>query len=387
MDNYSGVGAFDVGAIWITLFRDTSNWGLGRPPNGWQAEPALLPLWEDFEMSSRLALLDPYLDDVERCWGNRPGSFVCPILLEESPGIDLIDGHVLPQSLRVASRATVLQRKDVDNFFGHAVEAELVNFVNSVTYTKAEILERAKGVSIVSERAGPLPLFTPTRKSAPPYPRIGLRDSRGQTIASPYVKGTMDDLGGAAGTAEIRATMSFHKPSVDAAILKAAHLALFRIAGYQWVFSAAGRFASEPLRKLLSSPGSRSDIEALFGDFANAFQVILSPSFPFDTLTDSKVILHDKLSDPDRVDPFAISCVFTVNERLLFVTLPYSIMNSEFPRREIEYRQLTADWSQPTRKLVATLGPGKLEIESDVQMQFTADPPPELIPADRSDTD
>ena len=99
------------------------------------------------------------------------------------------------------------------------------------------------------------------------------------------------------------------------------------------------------------------------------------------------MILHDKLSDPNRADPFAISCVFKVNERLLFVTLPFSVEESEFPRRVTEYRRLTADWNQPHRKLIASLGPGKLEIEGVVQMQYTADPPPELIPPDRSDFD
>ena len=205
--------------------------------------------------------LDALLADFAVCAGYRPSSFLCPILLEESPGIELIDGHILPQSLRTASRAVVLQRKDVDNFFGHTVEAELVGFVNSVTYTKSEFLERAKGVSIVSETAGPLNLFTPSPKSSPPFPRIGLRDSKGQTIASPHVKGTLDDLGGSSGTAEVRGSMSFHKPSIDASMLKAAHLALFRLAGYQWALSAAGQFASDPLRQFIRTSGSRSDVE------------------------------------------------------------------------------------------------------------------------------
>lgn len=338
-------------------------------------------------MTDAVSLLEAYLADFASCASYRPTDFFCPILLEESPCVELIDGHVLPQSLRTASRATVLQRKDVDNFFGHTVEAELVGFVNSVAYTKSEFLERAKGVSIVSETAGPLALFTPNPKSSPPFPRIGLRDSKGQTIATPHVKGTLDDLGGSSGMAEVQGTMSFHKPSIDAAMLKAAHLALFKLAGYQWALSAAGQYASKPLRQFVRSSGSRSDVEAMFGGFSSAFHVILSPSFPFDTLADSKVILHDKLSDPGQADPFAISCVFSVNARLLFVTLPFSLEENGFPHRLDEYRLLVADWNQPHRQLIASLGRGKLDVEGVVKMQYTADPPPELIPPNRTDSD
>lgn len=338
-------------------------------------------------MTEAERLLEPYLADYTKCTGDRTKSFFCPILLEESPGVELIDGHVLPQSIRTASRATVLQRKDVDNSFGHVVEAELVGFLNSVTYTKAEFLEWAKGVCIVSESVGPLPLFIPSPKSSPPFPKIGIRDSKGQPIASPHVKGTLDDLGGSSGTAEVRGTMSFHKPSIDAAMLKAGHLALFKVAGYQWALSAAGRFVSEPLRRLVQSSGMRADVESVFADFGSAFHVILSPTFPFDTISDSKVILHDKLDDPNHVDPFAISCVFKANDHLLCVTLPFATDDADFPRRLDDYRQLLADWSQPNRMLVAFFGRGKLDIEYVLQMQYTDDPPPELIPADRSETD
>jgi hypothetical protein len=331
--------------------------------------------------------VEPYLADYASNIGKRPSSFFCPILLEESPGIDLIDGHILPQSLRTASRATVLQRKDVDNFFGHKVESALVEFLNSVTYTKAEFLERAKGVAIVSKNAGPLDLFIPSSKSTPPFPKLGLKDGKGQTIASPHVKGTLDDLGGSSGSAEVRGTMSFHKSSIDAAMLKTAHLALFRLAGYQWALSSAGQFASQPLRTFFRSAGQTSDLGATFAEFANAFHVVLTPTFSIDTLADSKVILHDKVSDPNAVAPFAMSCVFKVNNRILIVTLPFSIENDSFPQALDEYRLLAADWNQPHRQLVASFGRGKLDVESVVNLQYTENPPPELIPSNRSDSD
>lgn len=330
--------------------------------------------------------LEASMDDFENCFGKRPASFFCPILLQESAGVDLIDGHILPQSLRTAARATVLQRKDVDNFFGHTIEPSLIEFLNSVTYDKAEFLERACDVTIVSEK-GPLKLFVPSPKSSPPFPKIGLKDSKGSVIASPHVKGTLGDLGGASGTAEVRGMMSFHKPSTDGAWLKVAFLALFRLGGYRWATSAPGRFASEPLRQFFKSPGKPADAEQEFRDFASAVHVILPGTLPFDSLADSIVLLHDHVDDPRSVDPFAISCVFAVNGRSLLVTLPFCLNDKGFPKSLEEYRRLTADWNLPHRIVKATMGPSGFEPLSILRAKYVENPPPEMIPPSGTDSD
>ena len=78
------------------------------------------------------------LADCRGCSGRTVTRFLCPILLEETDTIELIVGHILPQALQDASKATVIQRGDVDNFYGHTVEHVLVEFLNSVKFTKAE---------------------------------------------------------------------------------------------------------------------------------------------------------------------------------------------------------------------------------------------------------
>ena len=331
--------------------------------------------------------IERYLADAEHCAGRRPSHFLCPILLEESPQVELIDGHILPQALRTASRATVLQRKDVDNFFGSKIEPALIEFVNSVTLTKSEFLERADGINIVSENAGPLELFVPNRKSTPPFPKIGLKDSKGNVIGSPHVKGSLDALGGSSGTAEVRGRMSFHKPSIDGAILKSAHLALFRLAGYRWALSPAGQYTSDPLRRFVRSDGEEKDAEAAFAGFANAFHVILSSAFPFDTLRDSTIILHDHLNDPKSVAPFGISCVFSVNERTLLVTVPFCGSDANFASCIEQYEALMSNWHTPHRMIRAIISRDGIECQSLIQMQYTDSPPPELIPPNRSDID
>jgi len=338
-------------------------------------------------MSDKTEKLESYLDDCEQCAGRRPESFLCPILLDEAGDAELIDGHILPQSLRTAARATVLQRADLDNFYGHTVEPALIEFLNSVTYTKADFFERAKGVQIVSDKAGPLDLFVPSPKSKPPFPKLGLKDSKGATISSPHVKGTADDLGGVSGSAEVRGSMSFHKPSVDGAMLKSAHLALFRLSGYRWALSAPGRYVSDPLRRFFHSKGEQSDAEAIFGEFGNAVHVVLAQAFPFNTLADSTVLLHDQLDDPRSVDPFAISCIFVVNDRTLLVTLPFCLDDADFENRLEDYQRLMDNWQLDHRMVRATMSKTSIEPESILQMKYTETPPPELIPENRSDKD
>src|SRR4051812_49196279 len=57
--------------------------------------------------------------------------FFCPVLHEDGLGErGLMEGHVLPQGLKVASRATVIQRADVDNYFGETIEPDLIKWLN-----------------------------------------------------------------------------------------------------------------------------------------------------------------------------------------------------------------------------------------------------------------
>jgi hypothetical protein len=62
--------------------------------------------------------LEQYRQDFFRTTGRPFKHFFCPILQEDSVGTGLMDGHILPQAVKSASRRTVLQRKDVDIILG-----------------------------------------------------------------------------------------------------------------------------------------------------------------------------------------------------------------------------------------------------------------------------
>src|SRR5262249_47096672 len=70
--------------------------------------------------------------------------FVCPITLIDEPGAALCDGHILNASIKTAARKTVVQRLDVDNYFGTALEPELVAFLNAPVSTFQELIGKSK---------------------------------------------------------------------------------------------------------------------------------------------------------------------------------------------------------------------------------------------------
>src|SRR5690349_2210942 len=68
--------------------------------------------------------------------------FVCPITLKDEPGGELCDGHILNGSISQASRKTVVEYKDVDNYFGTTIEPDLVAVLNAPVSTPKALMEK-----------------------------------------------------------------------------------------------------------------------------------------------------------------------------------------------------------------------------------------------------
>jgi hypothetical protein len=52
----------------------------------------------------------------------------------------LCAGHVLNQGLQSASRVTVIQRKDIDNYYGYSVEPDFVRMLNLGVASQEELI-------------------------------------------------------------------------------------------------------------------------------------------------------------------------------------------------------------------------------------------------------
>src|SRR5271166_181350 len=93
--------------------------------------------------------------DFQQVTGNNCPTFYCPILNEFGEGSGLIDGHILPQCVKTASRATVIQRADVDNPFG-VIEADLCNFLNRPFYDIKELYSRSRWLTVTGKDGKPV---------------------------------------------------------------------------------------------------------------------------------------------------------------------------------------------------------------------------------------
>ena len=73
-------------------------------------DPSLVMAYVEVSMSIDPNELTRLRSDFQQVTGNNCPTFYCPILNEFGEGSGLIDGHILPQCVRSASRATVIQK-------------------------------------------------------------------------------------------------------------------------------------------------------------------------------------------------------------------------------------------------------------------------------------
>jgi hypothetical protein len=165
-------------------------------------------------MSINVEELTKLQADFQRVTGKPRPDFYCPILNEFGMGPrGLIDGHILPQCIQSASRATVIQRADVDNGFG-TIEAVLCNFLNRPYYEVTEHYKRARGLTITGSSGSPAPAFFPSKKASPPFPQIGLTDKKGEIIAAPFVKTSIDRMNEFDGPVNVEGEIVFSVPAL-----------------------------------------------------------------------------------------------------------------------------------------------------------------------------
>ena len=167
----------------------------------------------------------------------KPRDFLCPILqLEER--VPLCKGHIVPKAVR--GRTWVVQRKDVDNFYGSFAEADFIHgvrlramltFEDAMQYVLKHGLARRADLSI-HDGEGAKATVHPARKG-----------DGGQEVVVRSLDGSIDLDG------DLSLSINF-----DAAqetlltCLHTAHLGNFEGSGYRYATSRSGRFVANLLR-------------------------------------------------------------------------------------------------------------------------------------------
>ena len=179
----------------------------------------------------------------------RPRNFHCPILHIEEPTV-LCKGHIVPGAVR--GRKWVVQRKDVDNFYGwfaeagfaHGVKLRAMEFEDALEYVLDHGLARRANLSVLDGDGA----------KGTVHP-IGRRAGGRQVVVRE--DDCVLDLGGA-----LWLSMDLDvRYETLLALLHTAHLGNFEGAGYAYAASRSGRFVAALLRDVFmkySDPSTRS---------------------------------------------------------------------------------------------------------------------------------
>ena len=163
--------------------------------------------------------------------------FLCPILQLEEPAL-LCKGHIVPKAVR--GRRWVVQRRDVDNFYGSFAEAD---FIHGVRLRAMPTIEDAMEYVFEHRLARRADLSIRDSEGAKATVHPGRKRARGQEIVVRPLDGSIDLDG------DLSMSINF-----DAAqetlltCLHTAHLGNFEGSGYRYATSRSGRFVANLLR-------------------------------------------------------------------------------------------------------------------------------------------
>ncbi len=225
--------------------------------------------------------------------------------------------------------ATVIQRADVDNVFGR-IEAVLGEFLNKPYYDLPELYRRSQGLTITGRSGAPAPAFFASAKAAPPFPQVGLADKKGGIIAAPFVKTPMDRVDEYDGPVDVEGELVFSVPALAVSLIKSAHLALFRLMGYRWVFDPAGQYVGRQLATVVEGKADADAVKHVAHELPNCFSIVPGQAGSEDTLVSRRLVLHFDYYDGSEhplehgMDTWGVSCLFNVNEHQFIVTLPFT---------------------------------------------------------------
>jgi hypothetical protein len=249
--------------------------------------------------------------------------FVCPISLDDDSNAELCDGHILNQGIKKASRATVIQRKDIDNYFGHTIEPDLVKMLNIPVSTKQELIRKARNLRITAPSGEKMETFRSNTEAGGRFQQINLFNPDRTTMISPFLKnGRLEnkyykDL-------EVEFTITVTNSAIIGSLLKSGYLALFQMLGYRWVLDASGDRVRRALAAFYRNKADKEQSINYFSEFDGSISVLFNDTKNDmgDTLEDGSLFFHYVEGDQETGLLFAVTCLFRVNDRTLSVTLP-----------------------------------------------------------------
>lgn len=287
--------------------------------------------------------------------------FVCPITLEDDPSADLCNGHILNQGIKSASRQTIVQRKDIDNYFGHTLEPDLIKFLNIAEFTPGELARQSQDMTITLPSGSKASAFFAGPKARRKFQQVDLLDTEGNTVASPFLRVETSEIGRHSDV-EVTWTVVVSNSAMTGALIKSAYSALFKLLGYRYVLDVAGDRVRQALAMFYQRRVTTEQAFEHFREFTGCTMVALSQDIQNrqDTLESGTLMLHYTDGKFNERILFAVTCLFRVNDKIVMVTLPCNYDGGNFLMAHEYYRALLRNRNMPQDVYWAQFKDGKL---------------------------
>jgi hypothetical protein len=187
----------------------------------------------------------PFLrEECTRVIGRPFKHFLCPILLKDEP-VPLCMGHIINEACPNSFNGCVVQRADVDGFYGSLVESAFTTNIQARSMGGTEkalrdpAMRKKMGLKFVVD-GEELEHYEYRGIAGPGHTPIDMHTGEGEPIRL-VVKKTQEELDALIDKGlEIRVGKDCRMPSV-VTLVKAAYLTLFRLLGYSYAVSPEGR--------------------------------------------------------------------------------------------------------------------------------------------------
>lgn len=224
-----------------------------------------------------------YRRDFERVTGEPFRYFHCPMTDRDEP-LDLCMGHVVSSSLGRSSSATVLQGAEVDAFYGSVVEADLSTAVRARELPSSDLfldarMSRALGTRLRVRGENWHTYEYQKGRHAPGHTPVVLENDRGTRREIVIAKPPEEVAEVEGQTAEFVIDRDYTYTMI-AGLLKAAHLTLFRMLGYDYALSAGGLLiGKDVLGRFFDEQRGRkvADIKAALPDYFHEWRNAVRP--------------------------------------------------------------------------------------------------------------
>jgi hypothetical protein len=242
-------------------------------------------------------------------------------------------GHVVNEAF---SDRCIVQRKDVDGFYGSVAESEFQRLLECKARPFHEVLSDphlSKNITVQLTSDGEkVDVYHDAGSRSPDHTPIRIEDTSGNAISDFVAKLSKDDAAAAHKKNWAIGVNMDCEASGLASLIKAAHLSMFFTLGYRYALSAAGEYVGRQILRgfYVQNRGkpmkeAKQAAEKYFHDFINMVRPLYCADNLRGTIEDHKIhVFH-----ASNGEPFGLGVLVRMREKIFHVLVPMVPANGD----------------------------------------------------------